>query len=128
MKPGKPIWFGRRGATLVFGLPGNPVSSYVGFRLFVEPALRARAGATEPLPRLATVRLAGRLKVLRDREAWHPVTLEPDERGWIARPVASTGSGDLASLGQAEALALTAAGGPPAEEGALLPALLLPSF
>jgi len=126
MKPGKPIWFGRRGSTLVFGLPGNPVSSYVGFRLFVEPAMRARAGAFAPLPRMVKVRLAGALKVLRDREAYHPVTLESDEQGWLARPVSSTGSGDLASLGEAEALVLTAAGGAPAGGGELLPALLLP--
>jgi molybdopterin biosynthesis enzyme len=88
--------------------------------------MRAMAGAAEPLPRLTTVRLAGSLKVLRDREAWHPVTLEGDGHGWTARPVQSTGSGDLASLGEAQALVLTAAGGPPAGEGDLLPALLLP--
>jgi molybdopterin molybdotransferase len=44
MKPGKPILFARRGATLVFGLPGNPVSAFVGFELFVRPALRALQG------------------------------------------------------------------------------------
>lgn len=126
MKPGKPIWFGRRGSTLVFGLPGNPVSSYVGFRLFVEPAMRARSGAAEVMPSLVTVSLARPLKVLRDREVWHPVTLEGDEQGWKARPVPSTGSGDLASLGEAQALVRTVAGGPPAEAGSLLPALPLP--
>ena len=40
IKPGKPLWFGRRGATLVFGLPGNPLSAIVCFLLFVVPALR----------------------------------------------------------------------------------------
>ena len=38
-KPGKPLFFGRRGKTLVFGLPGNPASSYVLFEEFVRPAL-----------------------------------------------------------------------------------------
>ena len=47
-KPGKPIFFGVRGATLVFGLPGNPVSSLVGFELFVRPALLALQGAARP--------------------------------------------------------------------------------
>ena len=48
MKPGKPIAFAVRGDTLVFGLPGNPVSSLVGFELFVRPALRALQGARDP--------------------------------------------------------------------------------
>ena len=44
MRPGKPIAFGRRGATAVFGLPGNPASALVTFELFVRPALRRLAG------------------------------------------------------------------------------------
>lgn len=44
VKPGKPLSFGVRGATLVFGLPGNPVSSLVGSLVFVRPALLARQG------------------------------------------------------------------------------------
>ena len=44
MRPGKPLWFGVRGDTLVFGLPGNPVSSLVCFELFVRPALLALQG------------------------------------------------------------------------------------
>jgi molybdopterin molybdotransferase len=49
LQPGKPTWFGTRGSQLVFGLPGNPVSSFVTFVLFARPALRALQGA-EPLP------------------------------------------------------------------------------
>ena len=44
VKPGKPLWFGVRGETLVFGLPGNPVSALVCFELFVRPALLALQG------------------------------------------------------------------------------------
>jgi molybdopterin molybdotransferase len=51
VKPGKPLWFGVRDATLVFGLPGNPVSSLVCFELFVRPALLALQGVKTPLPR-----------------------------------------------------------------------------
>ena len=46
MKPGKPFSFGRVGTTPVFGLPGNPVSTLVGFELFVRPALLAMQGAS----------------------------------------------------------------------------------
>jgi molybdopterin molybdotransferase len=53
MRPGKPVSFGVRGATLVFGLPGNPVSSLVGCVLFVVPAVRALQGDPDPLPPFA---------------------------------------------------------------------------
>jgi molybdopterin molybdotransferase len=51
VRPGKPVSFGVRGSTLVFGLPGNPVSSLVGFELFVRPAVLALQGAADPGPR-----------------------------------------------------------------------------
>ncbi len=51
VKPGKPLWFGVRDRTLVFGVPGNPVSALVCFELFVRPAVLALQGATSPLPR-----------------------------------------------------------------------------
>src|SRR5262249_50926759 len=50
VRPGKPVAFGVRGRTLVFGLPGNPVSSLVGCELFVKPAVRALQGLAHPLP------------------------------------------------------------------------------
>ena len=50
VKPGKPVSFGVRERTLVFGLPGNPVSSLVGCELFVKPALLALQGASDPGP------------------------------------------------------------------------------
>ncbi len=58
VKPGKPVSFGVRGRTLVFGLPGNPVSSLVGFELFVRPAVLALQGHADPLPRFEPGRLA----------------------------------------------------------------------
>jgi molybdopterin molybdotransferase len=58
VKPGKPLWFGLRGRTLILGLPGNPVSSLVGFELFVRPALLALQGAAEPRPEFAVGALA----------------------------------------------------------------------
>jgi molybdopterin molybdotransferase len=57
VKPGKPVSFGVRDRTLVFGLPGNPVSSLVGFELFVRPALRALVGSLDPGPRWRSGRL-----------------------------------------------------------------------
>jgi molybdopterin molybdotransferase len=58
VKPGKPVSFGVAGRTLLFGLPGNPVSALVGFELFVRPALRALEGEQDPGPRWQTGVLA----------------------------------------------------------------------
>jgi molybdopterin molybdotransferase len=62
VKPGKPVSFGVRGSTLAFGLPGNPVSSLVGFELFVRPAVLALQGHAHPLPRFEPGRLAAAAK------------------------------------------------------------------
>jgi len=62
MKPGKPVSFGIRGRTLVFGLPGNPVSSLVGCELLVKPAIRALQGHADPLPRYELGRLTAVLR------------------------------------------------------------------
>ena len=62
MKPGKPVAFGVRGPTLVFGLPGNPVSALVGFELFVRPAVRALQGAVDPGPVYRSGRLGTALR------------------------------------------------------------------
>jgi molybdopterin molybdotransferase len=86
VKPGKPIAFGVRGSTLFFGLPGNPVSSLVGFELFVRPALEALQGVREPgphwLPGLLARSVAqgeGRDELVRARSsvAGGAVVLEP---------------------------------------------------
>jgi molybdopterin molybdotransferase len=58
LKPGKPLWFGRRGSTLVFGLPGNPLSTVACFVLFVGPALRRLQGETAAAPPFVPARLA----------------------------------------------------------------------
>ena len=58
LKPGKPLWFGVRGTTLVFGLPGNPLSTIAGVLCFVEPALRALHGESEAGLRTRRARLA----------------------------------------------------------------------
>jgi molybdopterin molybdotransferase len=68
VKPGKPLAFGVRGDTLVFGLPGNPVSSLVGSLLFVRPALMARQGLARPAPVYRHARTAAPLRRNRNRD------------------------------------------------------------
>jgi molybdopterin molybdotransferase len=68
VKPGKPVTFGTRGRTLVFGLPGNPVSSLVGAELFVRPALLALQGASDPGPAYEVGRLAAAVRRNQSRD------------------------------------------------------------
>jgi molybdopterin molybdotransferase len=104
MKPGKPIFFGTRGDTLVFGLPGNPVSTLVCFELFVRPALRRLLGHADPGPSMLSAALAEDFTYRSDRPTYYPARLEPSGPGWSVRPVAWFGSADLRGLAQANAL------------------------
>jgi molybdopterin molybdotransferase len=110
VRPGKPVSFGVRGATLVFGLPGNPVSSLVGCELFVRPALRALQGAADPGPRFAAGRLsvsvarnAGRDDLVRARST---VTGE----GVVVEPVSGQESHMIVRAAEADALILVPRG------------------
>ena len=77
VRPGKPLAFGVRGRTLVFGLPGNPVSALVGVELFVRPALLALQGAADPGPAYETARLAAPLRRNPARDELARARVEP---------------------------------------------------
>jgi molybdopterin molybdotransferase len=99
MKPGKPILFGTTAkGKLVFGLPGNPVSAFVGFELFVRPAVRILGGHAEAGPRTIRLPLAEGLAETNDRPTYRPAKLELGEGGWSVRPLATTGAPDLVSI------------------------------
>jgi molybdopterin molybdotransferase len=78
VRPGKPLAFGTRGPTLVFGLPGNPVSSLVSSVLFVLPALRALQGERDPAPRYLHGALAGPIRPDSRRDELVRARLAPD--------------------------------------------------
>jgi molybdopterin molybdotransferase len=99
IKPGKPVFFGRRGSQLVFGLPGNPTSAMVTFLLFVQPAIERLLGRTNPGPRGGRAVLAedvvlkpGRTQFLRGiLGAEGPlltVTPYPDQKSGVLRSMA----------------------------------------
>jgi molybdopterin molybdotransferase len=87
VKPGKPLTFGVRGTTLVFGLPGNPVSSLVGSVLFVAPALLALQGVSQPAPRYDVGRAAVALRRNPYRDEFVRARRSSDERGVLLEPV-----------------------------------------
>jgi molybdopterin molybdotransferase len=105
LRPGHPTWFGVRGDTLVFGLPGNPVSAMVTFHLFVRPALAALVGRDMRDRRTTAVMDAdyskkpGRAHVVR-------CSAQAREDGWHVRPTREQGSHVLTSMLGADAFAL----------------------
>ena len=110
VKPGKPLAFATRGATLVFGLPGNPVSALVGVELFVRPALRALQGDASPGPNYATARLAAsvRRNAARDELVRARTARDGDET--VLEPVSGQESHMIARAAGADALVLVPAG------------------
>jgi molybdopterin molybdotransferase len=110
MKPGKPVFFGTRGATLVFGLPGNPVSALVCFELFVRPAIRRLKRYADPGPHLVEAELVEDFAYRTDRPTYYPARLECGSSGWKVRPVPWFGSPDLRGLAQAQAFVVFPAG------------------
>ena len=105
LRPGKPMVFARLGNSLVFGLPGNPVSVAVTFNLFVRPALRAMQGATETtLPQEHAV-LTRDVKGSADRESYLPAILFTNDKGTLlAEPLKWGGSSDFVGFAKASAL------------------------
>jgi len=110
VKPGKPLSFGVRGRTLVFGLPGNPVSSLVACALFVAPAIEALQGTAEPGPRFEWGRLA--VDVRRDprRDVFLRSVATPGENGVSLAPVQGQESHMITRAAGADALALVRRG------------------
>ena len=108
VKPGKPVWFGvlRRGSNscLVFGLPGNPVSSMVCFELFVRTAIRRLTGQFPATPQSLTARLTHSHSHKDDRETYFPATVEWTVDGPTVRLMNWHGSSDLQSTVDADAM------------------------
>ena len=120
LKPGMPMLFGQIGASLYFGLPGNPVASAVTFRVFVRFALRTMSGISKvPEPRRA--RLDAPLHKRHARAEFARCSLRSDEQGVLwATLHAKQGSGMLRGLAEAEALALLPEGAREYAEGDLV--------
>jgi molybdopterin molybdotransferase len=104
IKPGKPVAFGVRGDTLVFGLPGNPVSALVGCELFVKPALRALQGLTDPLPRVDHGRLSIGLRRNGERDEFVRARVLVDGDGVVLEPIVGQESHMIVRSSAADAL------------------------
>ena len=104
VKPGKPVSFGVRGSTLVFGLPGNPVSSLVGALLFVRPALLALQGLVDPHPELEVGRSGSPLRRSPGRDEFVRARRRVDADGVVLEPVSGQESHMIVRAATADAL------------------------
>ena len=98
MKPGKPMLFGKRGSTWVFGLPGNPLAAFFVFELFVGPLIRRLSGETEYRTTWFDGVAAGDFRVRSDRTFFRASRVMYEGGTWKAYPVESRGSADIFSV------------------------------
>lgn len=105
LKPGKPTWFGRRDGTLVFGLPGNPVSAIVCFELLVRAAIDRMLGL-DPARRSSRARLAEPYSKRPGRAEAARCRIRAGEGGQVATLARDQGSHVVTSMLDADALAI----------------------
>ena len=110
VRPGKPVSFGVRGPTLVFGLPGNPVSTLVGCELFVRPAVLALQGAADPGPTFSAGRLAETVSRSPGRDDLMRARTEVTDDGIVLSPVTGQESHMIVRAAEADALVLVPRG------------------
>jgi molybdopterin molybdotransferase len=126
MRPGKPLMFGTRGKTLIFGLPGNPVSAMVTAMVFIRPALRAWLGYTGATTwRLP---LAGPTPPNTARRHFMRAQLVHGPNGPALLPIAQTDSGHTSSLAHADMLIVQPEHDPGQKAGTIVEALPIDAF
>jgi molybdopterin molybdotransferase len=104
IKPGKPLSFGVRGRTLVFGLPGNPVSSLVGTLLFVRPAVLALQGLPDPQAAFDVGRATTAFRRNEARDEFVRARRRFDEHGASLEPISGQESHMIVRASSADAL------------------------
>jgi len=109
MRPGKPLAFGEMRGVPFFGLPGNPVSAFVGFLVFVRPALERLAGLPGARPRFERAILAEAVES-DGRESYLRAITSIEGGRRLVRLTGPQGSGNLLSFVQANALLIVPSG------------------
>ncbi len=104
LKPGKPLFFGTKENKLVFGLPGNPVSSFVCFELFIRPALRKLMGHSDCRSKQTRLPIAVDFRTDNDRPTYWPARVHWNKDGPRVHALPWFGSADLRALHTCDAL------------------------
>lgn len=125
IKPGKPLVVGKRDATVVLGLPGNPASAALTFSIFGMPLLRALQGDAAPLPVRLRARIRKAIEREPGREEFCRARLEPDgDALWVTR-LGNQASGAVTSFSEADAIAVIPADATSVREGDLVEVIRL---
>ena len=106
LRPGSPPLFGTWNNTPIFGLPGNPVSSHVVFRMLVAPWIRHSTLANGPIENRAFAKLATKVKPTRDCLTLRRVSIDFTDDGLEAHQKVHQGSGNIASVAQSEGMVI----------------------
>jgi molybdopterin molybdotransferase len=114
MQPGMPQGFGHIEGKPYFGLPGNPVSVFVSFEIFIRPALLKLMGRRELGRPEVRARLEGEISGPREKAQFARVHVHREASGWVARPTGGRGSNLIATVARANGLAVI----PPGQAGA----------
>ena len=127
IKPGRPTIFGvAPDGAPVFALPGNPVSTFVGFCLLARPALAAMQGRPRELPRAVAAKLRGTIAATGDRQSYSPARIDVGPDGTLtAQPLRWLGSGDPFGMAYADGMIVREAGAGPANDGETVRILLI---
>ena len=125
IKPGMPLLFGTIGGTLVFGLPGNPVSSMVTFELFVRPAILKMMGKRELFRPVVKAVLEEDLDLKTGRDHFLRGIVARTDCGYSARTTGRQGSGILKSMVLANALLMVGPDVERLERGSVVRAMLI---
>ena len=107
MKPGKPLFFGKKNKTLVFGVPGNPLANFVIYQMFIQSALKKMMGHKKCTPDFKK----GLIKKTfinnkTDRQRFIPIKILTKDKKYYLTPLSSNGSADIFSLSQADGFML----------------------
>jgi molybdopterin molybdotransferase len=125
VKPGKPISFGAKGATLVFGVPGNPVAAMVCFELYIRPALLAMQGRNDVYRPSFTALSEESVAPGKDRVEARRCRLAVRDGAWTFSTTGPQGSGILRSMALADGLVFVPTGFTGGAAGTPLTVLLL---
>jgi len=102
-KPGKPLFFGKSKNTIVFGIPGNPVSNFLAYQLFIRLSLSKLTGAKSFRPNLLVGIVEKDFHQKTGRKHFVLAKLLQKDSGYYLTPIAAHGSADIMALSKADA-------------------------
>ena len=128
IKPGKPTVFARRGESLIFGLPGNPLSSMITFECFARPVLGRMCGMKQPELRRMRGVLVEDVRQTPGRTAFLPARVAWTQTGWSVIPISWKNSADMIGFSGANATLIFPGEYDLLSRGEMVEIMLLPDF